>query len=86
MSENRAAPCRSRQIYIDHCPKVRSLGYAYKSTQKRTYLYRKAGGTRYMSVPMRDQLTETYVRSALLQAGCSADEIRAFLEDHATSP
>ena len=66
--------------------KIRALGYAYKSTQKRTYLYRKVGGTHYMSVPMRDQLTATYVRSALHQAGCSDDEIRAFLEDDATSP
>lgn len=71
-----------RQHFI---AKIRSLGYGYKSTQKRTYLYRRAGGTHYISVPMRDQLTDTYVRSALHQAGCSDDEIRAFLED-ATSP
>ena len=72
-----------RQRFIS---RIRSLGYAYKSTQKRTYLYRKAGGTHYMSVPMRDWLTETYVRSALHQAGCSDEEVQRFLEDNATSP
>lgn len=72
-----------RQRFI---AKIRSLGYAYKSTQKRTYLYRKAGATHYMSVPMRDRLTETYIRSALRQAGCSDDDIRRFLADNATSP
>lgn len=45
-----------------------------------------AGGTHYVSVPMRDNLTETYVRSVLGQAGCSEDDIRAFLDDDATSP
>ncbi len=71
-----------RQRFI---ARIRSLGYAYKSTQKRTYLYRKAGGTHYISVPMRDRLSETYVRSALAQAGCSESDIRAFLDD-ANSP
>ncbi len=70
-----------RQRFI---ARIRSLGYAYKSTQKRTYLYRKAGGTHYLSVPMRDRLSETYVRSALTQAGCSESDIRAFLNDAAS--
>ncbi|MCY4661992.1 MAG: hypothetical protein OXF93_19615 [Acidobacteria bacterium] len=70
-----------RQRFI---ARIRSLGYAYKSTQKRTYLYRKAGGTHYLSVPMRDRLSETYVRSALAQAGCSESDIRAFLDDAAS--
>ena len=62
------------------------MGYVYKSTQKRTYLYRKTGGTHYVSVPMRDWLTETYARSALRQAGCSDEDIKAFLDDDAASP
>ena len=70
-----------RQRFI---ARIRSLGYAYKSTQKRTYLYRKAGGTHYLSVPMRDRLSETYVRSAPTQAGCSESDIRAFLNDAAS--
>jgi hypothetical protein len=59
--------------------KIRELKYAYKDQQKRTYLYRKVGGTQYISVPMRDILTDTYVRSTLLQAGCEKEEIEAFL-------
>ena len=70
-----------RQRFI---ARIRSLRYAYKSTQKRTYLYRKAGGTHYLSVPMRDELSETYVRSALAQAGCSESDIREFLNDAAS--
>lgn len=70
-----------RQRFI---ARIRSLGYAYKSTQKRTYLYRKVGGTHCLSVPIRDRLSETYVRSALAQAGCSESDIRAFLDDAAS--
>ena len=62
------------------------MGYVYKATQKRTYLYRKAGGTHYVSVPMRDWLTETYVRSALRQAGRSDEDVKGFLADDAASP
>ena len=51
-----------RQWFI---AKIRAPGYSYKSTQKRTYLYRRTGGTHYMSVPMRDKLTETYIRRFL---------------------
>ena len=61
------------------------MGYVYKATQKRTYLYRKAGGTHYVSVPMRDWLTETYVRSTLRQAGCSDEDVKGFLADDAAS-
>jgi len=35
--------------------KIRKLGYTYKSRQKRMYLWRKKGGTHYMSVPMADR-------------------------------
>ena len=62
------------------------MGYVYKATQKRTYLYRKAGGTHYVSVPMRDWLTETYVRSTLRQAGRSDEDVKGFLADDAASP
>ena len=62
------------------------MGYVYKSTQKRTFLYRKAGGTHYVSVPMRDWLTETYVRSTLRQAGRSDEDVKGFLDEDETSP
>ena len=59
--------------------KIRELRYSYKSTQKRTYLYRKAGGTHYISVPMANLLEHEFVTSALRQAGCHDSEIQAFI-------
>lgn len=59
--------------------KIRELKYSYKDQQKRTYLYRKTGGTHYISVPMADLLTDEYVTSTLRQAGCNDEEIRNFL-------
>jgi hypothetical protein len=65
-----------RQTFIN---KIRSLNYYFKSRQKRTYLYRKRGGTHYISVPMADQLEDEFVISALCQAGLSHSEAQAFL-------
>ena len=65
-----------RESFIN---KIRELKYSYKSQQKRTYLYRKTGGTHYISVPMADLLEDEYVMSTLRQAGCNDNEIRAFL-------
>ena len=59
--------------------KIRALNYSYKDQQKRTYLYRKTGGTHYISVPMADLLEDEYVSTTLRQAGCPDDEIEAFL-------
>ena len=59
--------------------KIRSLGYVYKTTQKRTILYRKAGGTHFLSVPKAENISEIYARSSLKQAGCSDDDIKTFL-------
>lgn len=59
--------------------KIRSLNYTYKSQQKRTYLWRKVGGTHYISVPMADLLEDEFVTSALRQAGCTDEDIHAFL-------
>ena len=72
-----------RQTFIN---KIRSLGYSYKSQQKRTYLYRKAGGTHYISVPMADLLEDEFVTSALRQAGAPEDEIQSFLECYSKPP
>ena len=65
-----------RQSFVN---KLRELKYSYKSQQKRTYLYRKAGGTHYVSVPMADLLEDEFVISTLRQAGCKDEEIRNFL-------
>ena len=59
--------------------KIRALHYTYKQQLKRTFQYRKVGGTHYIYVPMADLLEEEFVTSALQQAGCTLEEIRAFL-------
>ena len=56
-----------------------TLGYSYKRETKRTSMYRKIGGTHRIFVPKRDLIDEKYVKSSLLQAGCSAEEIESFL-------
>ena len=65
-----------RSHYVN---KIRSLNYTYKSRQKRTDLWRKRGGTHYISVPQSELLEEEFVFSSLRQAGCNEDEIRAFI-------
>jgi hypothetical protein len=65
-----------RETFIN---KIRTLQYHYKSKQKRTFLYRKTGGTHYISVPMADLLEDAFVASALRQAGLSEAEIQSFL-------
>ena len=65
-----------RESFIN---KIRTLGYTYKTQQKRTYLWRQSGTTNYMSVPMSDWLEDEYVRSALRYAGCSKEDIESFI-------
>lgn len=59
--------------------KIRSLGYAYKSQQKRTMLYRRKGSTLYISVPRADLVEDAFVKNALRQSGVSNDEIEQFI-------
>jgi hypothetical protein len=65
-----------RESFIN---KLNELSYYHKATQKRTYLYRKVGGTHYVSVPMRDMLSDEYAITTLSQCGCSEAQIKAFL-------
>jgi hypothetical protein len=65
-----------REVFVN---KIRTLDYYFKSEQKRTYLYRKRGGTHFISVPMADQLEDEFVISTLCQAGLSLSEARSFL-------
>jgi hypothetical protein len=65
-----------REAFIN---KIRELNYTFKTQQKRTYLWRKIGGTHYISVPMADFLDDEFVTSSLRQAGVSEEEIRSFL-------
>ena len=65
-----------RESFIN---KIRSLKYSYKDRQKRTDLWRKAGGTHYISVPLSDLLEDDFVRSSLRQAGESPEAIEGFI-------
>ena len=65
-----------RSTFINN---IRELGYEYKTLQKRTLLYRKTGGTHFISVPRTEWLEDEYVRSVLRQAGISEPEIQSFL-------
>ena len=65
-----------RESFIN---KLRELKYTYKAQQKRTYLWRKIGGTHFVSVPMADLLEDEYVASTLRQCGCKDPEIQAFI-------
>jgi hypothetical protein len=68
-----------RESFIN---KIRSLRYEYKTQQKRTYLYRRKGGTHYISVPMADLLEDEFVLSSLRQAGEKDHDIRAFINNY----
>ena len=59
--------------------KIRGLNYTFKTKQKRTELWRKKGGTHYISVPLSTKLEDEFVISSLRQAGCSPEEIKTFL-------
>ena len=65
-----------RESFIN---KIRTLNYTFKAQQKRTYLWRKAGGTHYIPVPKADWLEDEFVATALRQAGVSDNEIQSFI-------
>jgi hypothetical protein len=65
--------------------KIRNLGYAYKDQLKRTYLYRKTGGTHCIYVKMSDLLDEEFVRNALRQAGTPSPDIEQFISQYSVS-
>ena len=59
--------------------KIRSLKYYFIEKQKRTELWRKRGGTHFISVPLADLLKDDWVINSLRQACCSPEEIKSFL-------
>jgi len=65
-----------RETFIN---KIRTLKYYFVSKQKRTDLWRKRGGTHYISIPLRDFLEDDFVISSLRQACVPDDEIQSFL-------
>ncbi len=62
--------------------KIRAIGYAYKDTKKRISLWRKTGGTHFISLPHTELLEDSYVMSVLRQAGESEAAIRSFIGSH----
>jgi hypothetical protein len=66
----------NRQAFVN---KLREKKYSFKGQQKRTYLWKKDGGTHRVFVPMKDLLDDEWVQSQLGQMGCSAEEIRLFI-------
>lgn len=42
-------------------------------------MWRKRGGTHRVFVPLTDSLEDEFVISSLRQAGCTDDEIKAFV-------
>ena len=64
--------------------KIRELDYTFKRQAPRVDIWRKKGGTHYISVPRADQLEDEFVTHALRQAGCTREEILAFLSSAKT--
>ena len=62
--------------------KLEELGFRYVSSLSRNDLFKKIGsGIRYASIPRHDLLEDETVREVLRHAGCSQDEIGAFIQN-----
>ena len=59
--------------------KLNELGYRYNSQGDRAMLYKKSSKPGYVTVPKRDLLDESYVRSQLRLAGCTVEQIENFI-------
>lgn len=59
--------------------KLRELNYSYKEQLKRTYVYKKDGGTQRVFVPMRDLIADEWVMSQFQQIGMTEDEVKRFI-------
>jgi hypothetical protein len=68
-----------RDTYIN---KIRELGYSLKNETKRVHIWRKKGGTQYLTGHKCDRLEDEFVRSSLTQAGMSMSDIKKFLSLH----
>ena len=66
----------NRQSFVN---KLREKKYSFKTQQKRTYLWKKDGGTHRVFVPMKDLLDDEWVESQLRQMGCDEAEIKNFI-------
>lgn len=61
--------------------KLKDLGYVFKEQLHYQERYRLKGGVHIIHIPRRDKLDEDFIRSTLKQAGCSTEEIHAFIRD-----
>jgi hypothetical protein len=62
--------------------KIRDLNYTLNNETKRVHIFRKKGGTHYITVKKTDKLEDEYVRSSLQQAGLSQKEADTFIAQH----
>ena len=53
--------------------------FRYVQKQKRTDLYRRRGGTDFISIPLNALIPETYVRSTLRRVGRTLEQIDKFI-------
>lgn len=59
--------------------KLRELNYSYKRKAKKVSIWRKRGGTHYVSLPETKLLVDDYVRSTLRQCGETEPAIEEFV-------
>ncbi len=59
---------------------LRELGYKFDHQAKRTFVYRKIGGTHHVAVPQQELLDERNIHSILRQCGCTDSKIREIME------
>lgn len=62
--------------------KIRDLNYTLNNETKRVHIFRKKGGTHYITVKKCDKLEDDFVRSALQQAGLTLKDAESFIANH----
>lgn len=62
--------------------KIRDLNYTLKGETRRVHIFRKKGGTHYITVHKCDKLEEDFVRSSLGQAGMSRADVDTFIAQY----
>jgi hypothetical protein len=59
--------------------KLKEAGYKFKRNAWRVTVFKKQGGTHRVHVPVRDIISDEWVRSAFRQCGMTPEEVEAFL-------
>ena len=55
---------------------LRTPGYSYHDRTKRTEIYRKTGGVHRVFLTLRQNLSESYASSILLQCGLTPSQVQ----------